>query len=342
MGIYGFGCGLNINNINYSGNHIYNMGGISPASGNGALSPNGIAINAVQTGLVEHNLVYDIGANNATCGGPGGIMAFSADSITIRFNEVYNVRPTTDPGVGCDWVAYDLDGGTSNSVVEYNYGHDNAGTCLLQFPAPGPNIFRYNVCENNDTMSKSGGQMALNPSQVQAYNNTFYAPSANVGPGNPPACIFLGYNGSYAAGSLIENNICDYFRANQYGVSGGVMTGNANGTNITIKNNLYSSNVNQFSYVSPGPTYNSLSAAQAAGEDSGSVQGDPLLTSAGNGGTCGTSTLTTGPQPCPSAYQLQANSPAANAGISVSNNGGRDYYGNAVPATGAVNIGAFQ
>jgi hypothetical protein len=226
--------------------------------------------------------------------------------------------------------------------VEYNYAHDNAGACLLEFGGPGPNIFRYNVCENNDTMSKSGGQMALNPSQVQAYNNTFYAPSANVGPGNPPACIFLGYNGSYPAGSLIENNICDYFRANQYGVSGGVMTGNANGTNITIKNNLYSSNVNQFSYVSPGPTYNSLSAAQAAGKDSGSVQGDPLLTSAGNGGTCGTSTLTTGPQPCPSAYQLQANSPAANAGISVSNNGGRDYYGNAVPATGAVNIGAFQ
>src|SRR5262249_44018178 len=83
-GIYGFGCGLNINNINYSGNHIYNMGGISPASGNAALSPNGIVINAVQTGLVEHNLVHDIGANNATCGGPAGILAYNADSITIR------------------------------------------------------------------------------------------------------------------------------------------------------------------------------------------------------------------------------------------------------------------
>src|SRR5262245_36629279 len=111
-GIYGFGCGPNISNVVYSNNHIYNLGGINPT--NGALSPNGIAFNGVQTGLAEHNLVHDIGANNNTCGGPTGIIAFRADAITIRFNEVYNVI-NVNRTAGCDWVGFDLDGEVTNS-----------------------------------------------------------------------------------------------------------------------------------------------------------------------------------------------------------------------------------
>ena len=48
------------------------------------------------------------------------------------------------PGNGaCDWAAYDLDAGVTNSVVQYNYSHDNAGPALLAYTAGswGPNTF---------------------------------------------------------------------------------------------------------------------------------------------------------------------------------------------------------
>jgi len=333
-GIYGYGCDRNITNVVYSNNHVYNMGGIAPT--NGALSPNGIAFTSVAGGLAEHNLVHDIGANNATCGGPTGIIAYESDSITIRFNEAYNVMPVNFTA-GCDWVGFDLDGGVTNSIVDYNYGHNNGGACLLNFPNAGPNIFRYNVCENNDLVTGSRGQIAINPSLVQVYGNTIYAPPGSNGSGEPPACIFLGYNGSFATGSFIENNLCDFHRTSQFNISAGISIGNSDASAVTAKNNLYSSNVNYWQFNATVTT--TLAATQAAGKEQGSIEADPLLAAPGTGATCGNAVLTTGPQPCPSAYRLQHGSPALGAGISVNNDGGRDYYGN---ATTLHNIGADQ
>src|SRR5262249_3491499 len=256
-GIYGFGCGPNISNVVYSNNHIYNLGGINPT--NGALSPNGIAFNGVQTGLAEHNLVHDIGANNNTCGGTTGIIAFRADAITIRFNEVYNVI-NVNRTAGCDWVGFDLDGEVTNSIVEYNYGHDNGGACLLNVFNTGPNILRYNVCENNDLVNGSRGQIAIGPSLVQVYGNTVYAPPANNGQGESPTCIFLGFNGAFAAGSFIEDNICDFHRTGLFGVSGGIAIGDSDASMVTAKNNLYSTNIGFWQFVG-GTLFSSLSEA---------------------------------------------------------------------------------
>ncbi|MEY9956628.1 right-handed parallel beta-helix repeat-containing protein [Streptacidiphilus sp. MAP5-52] len=44
----------------------------------------------------------------------------------------------------------------------------------------------------------------------------------------------------------------------------------------------------------------------------------------------------------PYGFQLAAGSAALSAGVQVSGNGGLDYFGNPVPATGAVDIGAYQ
>src|SRR5262249_3577271 len=254
-GIYGYGCqtGIaaspwNITNAVYSYNHIYNLGGVG--STGQALSPNGIAFSTVAGGLAEHNLIHDIGGNNFTCGGPTGIIAYKSDMIIMRYNEAYNVRPLNFT-TGCDWVAFDLDIGVSNSIAEYNYGHDNAGACLLNFANDGPNFFRYNVCENNDLFGASGGQLAIQPPYpglVQVYNNTIYSAPATT-TGEPPACITLGGFGAYAAGSLIENNICDFHRATQSGYGGGIVFNGADVTAVAIKNNLYSTNINYWRYA---------------------------------------------------------------------------------------------
>jgi hypothetical protein len=109
---------------------------------------------------------------------------------------------------------------------------------------------------------------------------------------------------------------------------------------MTVSNNLY------YSTHSPNwlwglNSYSSLSQWQTAGIESNPIEGDPLFSNAGNGGTCNWSpSQASGPQPCPSAYMLQSGSPAIAAGVTVSASGGRDYYNNAL--TTPPSIGAYS
>jgi len=341
-GINGSGCGTNVTNVKYSGNHVFNIGGHANALGGAAA--NGILANAVQFAELSFNLVHDIGANTTSCGGPAGVWAHASDSVTIKFNEVYRMQPVPDQGVGCDFVAYDLDNGTSNGIIEYNYAHENAGACVLVMPgSPGPQTIRYNICENNDLGHKSGAEMGLGASLLYVYNNTIDEPPANVGSAPPPNCFNFGFSGAFTAGSLIANNICVLQRTNQFANHYWDGSGGSDQTNIAARNNLYFGGSNLWNI--DNVLYNSLAAVQAGtGKEIGSkADTDPLLTNPGAGGTClWTPALANGPQPCPSAYRLRPASPALGAGANLTatpfnlDTGGRDYYGN--PA--APNIGA--
>src|SRR5262249_21201772 len=208
-GIYGWGCNPNISGAYYAGNHIWNLGG---GSSNPPFSPNGIAANGTINAVIEHNLIHDIGANQTTCGGPTGIIIVNG-TATIQFNEVYRVAPMADQGLGCDWVGidFDIDG---TGTAQYNYVHDNAGACLLSYGKTGPNTFRYSMCENNDALHKSGGEISIAPnSSVSVYNNTMFE-SGQDPTNTEPSCFFFGYNGATAPGSVFKNNLCVLARLN--------------------------------------------------------------------------------------------------------------------------------
>jgi hypothetical protein len=344
-GIYGIGHGQDITNVTYAGNTVYNLGGLASAIGGG------IVANDVNGGVEEYNIVHDIGANTASCGGVCGIWAYASNNITIQFNEVYNVQPINFTK-GCDWDAYDLDGGVSNSVVQYNYSHHNAGIALLAYSANvgsdtwGNNIYRYNISENDamgaGTYNSAAIAIAFTPTNpIQIYGNTFYMGLKNsTGYSN----AIQSQNGSAVvlpSGSIIENNIFDMVaqsNGNQwmyvpYGLSGG-----------TIDYNIYYDNGAANQYWRVGSTqYTSLSAYQTAtGYDKHSFQSNPGLLNPGGGGTLSwTPSSDTGPQPAPSAYWLTSGAAAYNAGVTVSG-ASRDYYGDPVPnGAGGFNIGAF-
>jgi len=347
-GIYGIGNGENITNVTYSGNTVYNLGGLAGNVGGG------IVANGVNGGLLQYNLVHDVGGNSTSCGGPAGIWAYTSNNITIQYNEVYRVQPITYT-TGCDWDAYDLDGGVSNSVVQYNYSHNNFGAALLAYDANagghtwGNNIYRYNLSENDALGAGGANQMAIylsgspaNP--IQIYGNTIYMGLKNsTGLSNA-----IGSNNGVAitlpAGSIIENNIFDivpqlYFGHTYtqymyfpYGLSGG-----------TINNNIYYGGATFSQWLVGTSTYTTLAAYQTGtGYESLSQVADPLLANPGGGGTLSwTPSLHNGPQPNPAAYWLSSGSPAINAGATVSG-ATRDYYGNTVPGAGGYNIGASQ
>jgi hypothetical protein len=351
-GIYGFGCGQNITNVHYAGNHVWNIGG--GGSSAGPFSPNGIVVNGVASGIVEHNLVHDIGANQTTCGGPIGIIAYSAGSgtspgsILIQFNEVYNVQPVPDQG-GCDFAAYDIDGGgTINVTVQYNYSHDNAGAAwMICCGAGNGNVIRYNISENDDKYYKSGGVVVASAVVFQIYNNTIWIPPVGTDPNHAQACYFFGFSGTFPVGALIANNICyagspDQSGTAWYADSGAQVPPDI--TNVQFFQNLY--NVGGLWRINGG-VYHSLPEVLAIGKEAGSIVSDPNATAPGGGGTCAWDpTQHNGPQPCPAAYRLLTGSLGLDAGVDLRaapfnlDVGTQDYYGN--PITTTPNIGADQ
>jgi hypothetical protein len=338
FGIYGF---AGPRNVRYAGNHIYNLGGHP----NSIFAGDGIVANGVRGGVLEFNLVHDLGANANTCGGPAGIWGWMADNIIMRYNEVYNVRPVPDPGIGCDWAAFDFDDGVQNSIVEYNYSHDNAGLAVLFFPGAGttgPNTARYNISENDNSMMKGRNGVINASGLAYIYNNTIYQSPGPTYINFPMACFAP--HASISAGSIIANNICWNGKTSNlsYPQTPYIDADNAaNMTGVTIRNNLWWSNSGFDRWHINAAFYNSLAEVQAAGWEQNSRVANPNLVNGGAGGNCTWTPNAAGggPQPCPSVYKLTPGSPGLNAGANLQaapynlNVGTRDYWNKPITTT---------
>lgn len=211
-------------------------------TGNG----DGVLANGVVGGLLEYNLVHDIGGNHNKCGGPVGIWAHNADNVIIQFNEVFRVRPVpSHPGTGCDWNGIGLDAGggsITNSIVQYNYSHHNGGSGFYHWGAPGSgkNVFRYNIAEENNTNNSNNfGAMSFNgvgiTGRVDVYNNTFSQPASPTG--NATGVIaWQAYNIRPESG-IVANNIIITSK-DRFG-NAVFMNGGLSDIRQTFANNLY-------------------------------------------------------------------------------------------------------
>lgn len=127
--------------------------------GKGSHSGSGIVLGQVDGAIVEHCRAYENGQlNDYEGGGPVGIWAWDANRVVIQFNESHHNRTDSSKDGG----GFDLDGGMTNSVVQYNYSHDNdgAGYLLAQFEGARPfygNLLRYNLSVNDGRRNSYGG-----------------------------------------------------------------------------------------------------------------------------------------------------------------------------------------
>ena len=204
---------------------------------------------------------------------------------------------------GADSNGVDTDNSTTKTVIQYNYFHDNGdGILLCQFNF-GDSVVRYNVIQNN---SRYQIYLHSDPAASSAiYNNTIYNNKTNSG-------VAYGYGTSLAATYTLENNIF-------YAASGnGVLT---TSSTITYQNNLYFG-----------------STIQVPAGDTHPIKADPKLVSPGtgsNGSASGPAFSSLG------GYQLASGSPAVNAGLSIANNGGLDFWGTTL-YVGAADVGAYE
>ena len=175
----------------YIGNcNAYRNAGIP---GKGSHSGNGIVLAQVDGAIIEHCRAYENGSlNDYEDGGPVGIWAWDANRVVIQYNESHHNRT----GSSKDGAGFDLDGGVTNSVVQYNYSHDNdgAGYLLAQFEGAPPfygNILRYNLSVNDGRRNRYGGiHLWSTGANGGITDTTFYANSVYMvqsAHGNPAA-----------------------------------------------------------------------------------------------------------------------------------------------------------
>ena len=160
--------------------------------GKGSHSGNGIVLAQIDGAIIEHCCAYENGRlNDYEGGGPVGIWAWDANGVTIQYNESHHNRT----GSSKDGGGFDLDGGVTNSIVQYNYSHDNdgAGYLLAQFGGARPfygNTLRYNLSVNDGRRNSYGGiHLWSTGASGGITGTTFYANTiymAESTDGNPP------------------------------------------------------------------------------------------------------------------------------------------------------------
>lgn len=286
-------------------------------------SGSGIVLGGVDGGRIERCVATGNGAANTHHAGPVGIWAYDANMVVIEHNESYANRTRGGDGGG-----FDLDGGVTNSVLQYNYSHDNDGPgfLLAQYagaPAFGGNVVRYNVSEHDARRGSYGAIHLWNGGSglrdVRIEHNTVVVGPSSTG---YPRAISLGTS---TANVQVRNNI--------FQTTGGLRTAvwaSSGQSAVVFSGNDYAATGTRPLFTWAGSTSDGLDAWRAAsGQERGTgLSVDPGLVAPGAGGTIGDP----GRLELLGAYRLRADSALVDAAIGPADGGLHDFFGTALPS----------
>ncbi len=300
-------------------------------------SGNGILIGDVDGGVIEYCEAYNNGyACPSRSGGPVGIWTWTSNNVVIQYCESHHNRTMVWDGGG-----FDFDAGTTNSVMQYNYSHDNDGAGYLicshkNAHTYNNNIVRYNISVNDCRKKTHGainfwtGSPIEDPIRnTQIFGNTIYSSISSA----------ISFQSKNIYSTKVCNNL--FITANNQKL----VEGNPDKSMATFSGNVYWSVDGAFDITG----YKSLEDWRAAtgqeilnGKPVGLVV-DPKVTELGSNVTVGDPTklrtLT--------AYRLQKNSPLIDAGLDLRSlfgidTGDRDFFGNSILQGKAYDIGAHE
>lgn len=273
----------------------------------------GILLFSAYGGLIEENICekngwageLEMGKHNFV-----GIFIIYCTKTTIQYNEVFEQRPNIDDG-----QAIDADDTCVDTLVQYNYSHDNANGFLLLFNMNnnGHAVVRYNISQNDGgpfiTFSCKDSQYPM-VATAEVYNNTCFTNRSitEMIEITPNADMRKAVNKRLVL--EIENNI--FYNRGTDNLS--VLNNDTYYCYMTFSNNCW------FGF----------SKRTLPQNEPNQIEVDPMLSYPGSG-VVGFDTV--------SGYKLLKNSPCLNAGKEIYNDGGLDFYGNKVAE--AMNIGAY-
>jgi hypothetical protein len=283
-------------------------------------SGNGILLGRVNNGLIEYCEAFNNGWDMPRPGnGPVGIWAHDSDSVIIQYSFSHNNKTSEN---GHDGGGFDFDGGMTNSIMQYNMSafNEGSGYGIYQYRTAGlwdNNIVRYNISYHDGIKNSQSGihvWVDMNAdnqmSNFHAYNNTVinkYGYGVNFTPGHYENFIF-------------ENNIFMVMEKSEQFI-GGDFTGASFDRN----------NYHNTWHAGAGLTQ------PAVRLDVNPVLSDPQLLIPPDEAFREYNAATINSIPF---FILHPGSPAIRSGKRIAGNGGKDYWGNVLPADENPNIGA--
>ena len=300
-------------------------------------SGNGIVLGNVDDGAIEDSVAHGNGGENTASEGPVGIWAYDSSRVVIQRNESYGNRT----GSAADGGGFDLDQNVTDSVVQYNYSHDNAGPGFMlahryDTDRSRGNVVRYNISQN-DARKGSGGALAVwgEVHDTDVYHNVVFA--------RPPASgaiTLVTVSNGGAAGAEVHGL---RFWNNVFIVDGGVRLLDvgagqlATATGLRFEGNDWWGSGGSTRFTWAGTTHLSLAAWQGSTgqeQEGGLPLGrsvDPGMVGPGNG---------------PDSYRLLDTSPLADGGLSPfrfgEDPGARDFFGGGAPQGPAPDAGVHE
>ena len=303
----------------------------------------GAMVGPVRNALLDGNLcAYNGRIRNARV----GCWTWDSENTTIQFNESHhNMTPLNDTHAR-DGSGFDLDLGTENGMMQYNWSHDNQGEGFLLLTWPigfgydrgiSHNVqMRYNISERDGKKLAGGITLFGEVSPAVIYNNVvYYEPDRLAG-----TVMFNGEGGAITSSifgksgkpnARFYNNIfITNGRANPSAVANNIWSDGAGV--FTFDNNIWWRVEGGLRFDFGGTAITSWSGWQANGFDAHSFNVDPQVVGPLGGG--------------PGAYDLRPQSPAIDRGRTVADAlrgmGNQDASGAATLQGTAYDIGPFE
>jgi Right handed beta helix region len=278
----------------------------------------GIKLWGCDGAVVEYNHLYK---GSQRCPDyAAGIWPWSCDHTLIQHNEVSGMKGTHDG------QAFDSDGNCTDTIFQYNYSHNNDGGFMLicddgawgapQSAGNHVTIVRYNISQNDGARTF---HLAGPVHDVKIYNNDFY-----IGEDLDLPLFLFNNDHGWPDGLYVANNI--FYVTGKATVMRSGTERNADGSyksaegpgmalNLTLEDNVYFGGIER-------PT-----------TDVHAIASNPMLINPGSGSS-GMDTL--------DGYKLKESSPCLDAGVSIKENGGQDFWGDKVAVDLNPDIGAQE
>lgn len=302
-------------------------------------SGNGIIVSKAEVALVEYcESQYNGWDQPWTGNGPVGIWTHNANRVTIQYCVAHHNRSTAHDGGG-----FDLDGGATNCVLQYNYSHDNfgCGYLICQYdgaPRFADNTVRYNVSQDDGLFGHNAGIYVWvggeGMESTLVHNNTIWNTKGSA--------VAYGISEKYA------EHLPEITFYNNIFVSQGPQISTSTeglGKIGVFRGNLYWAMGERGFRVDGFTSLEEWAAASGQERLNGRLVGifvDPALDKSGPA-------LLTDPTQLNRLveYRLREDSPAIGAGLDLRKEfgidpGTEDFYGDPLPADGVLTIGADE
>jgi hypothetical protein len=302
-------------------------------------SGNGIVLGHVDGAVIERSEARYNGWDMPWTGnGPVGIWVHDADRAIIQYCVSHHNRSTAADGGG-----FDFDGGVTNSVLQYNYSHNNFGSGILicQYegaPRFAGNVVRYNISQDDGLFDHNAGIFVwvggAGMESTLVHNNTVWNTKGSA--------VAYGVSKKYR-GHLPR---IDFY--NNVLVSLGPQIFNrtqGSGTLGDFRGNLYWSLGERGFHAGSATAFETWASATGQEQLDGRLVGlflDPLLRRTGPA-------LLSDPGKLHALvdFRLLPGSPAIGAGLDLRarfgiDPGPADFFGNPLPREGPLSIGAHE